>query len=241
MKAEGGRREGGRLRNRERATPSVLRPRLPPSASTVRPAAPGRPSARQSPATCRRRRGRHRLRRCGRGIRPWRRIDPRAGNARRRRDHRSGLHAAAKTLGTLAQLLRRREDLRLEPIVEHPLVANLARHQVLGNEIQPVELVPRRRNGLKHGQRLITVFDQANLPLTVVGERRRDRRDADLVVVHVDQRPGRIAANGHLPLDAAAGAGQPPRWRPASQSQRPGRCEAWRKRRAKRWMKAGEV
>ena len=69
----------------------------------------------------------------------------------------------------------------------------------------PENVVPRRRNGLDHGQRLVAVLDQADSPLAIVDERGRDRRDADLVVIDVDQRPGRIAADGHPPLDAPGG------------------------------------
>ena len=82
------------------------------------------------------------------------------------------------------------DRLRLELIVECPLIADLAGNKVLRPEIQREILVPWRRNPLRRHQRLVAVLHQPDLPRAVIGEAGRDGRGPDLVVVHVEQRPG---------------------------------------------------
>ena len=133
------------------------------------------------------------------GVRGW---GPRAPRAARGetllRRHRS---ATPQGLRPAHQLIRRHHRLRLQLEIQSPLVVELARHQVLADEVQRRDLVPRRTQRLGYVQRFIAVLDQADVAVAVIDKRRRDGRNADLIVVHVGQRPGRIAADGHLPLD----------------------------------------
>ena len=123
----------------------------------------------------------------------------RRGDARRRR-----VYAAAKLFGPRKQLVGGNDHLRLQLEVQEPLVPDLAGHKVLRYEIQRHILVPRRRYRLHHGQRLVAVFDQADFARAVIDKAGGNGRDPDFVIVHVDQCPGRIAANRQSPLHAAA-------------------------------------
>ena len=65
-------------------------------------------------------------------------------------------------------------------------------------------LVPRRWNRLIDGERFEARLDQPNLARAVVREVDRAGRRADLLVVDVHQRPGRIRAHIQPPPHAAA-------------------------------------
>jgi len=119
----------------------------------------------------------------------------------KRTDRADRAHSPSKVLGPTEQLVGRHDPLGSHLIRERLTVANLARHQILADEIQRRDLIPRSGDRLHDGERFKAVFHQTNLSAPVIGEITRDGRDPDFVIVHIDQRTRRIAANHHPTLN----------------------------------------
>ena len=144
-----------------------------------------------------RRRREHAWRRRGRY---WRR-----GDNRRRFDRRGGGNYAAgstQLLGAPQNLFRGDLDQRLHLEIVSPLVANFAWPNILAEKIDPRPFVARGGHRLINRQRFKTFLHQPDFASAVVDVIGRYRGGANFIIVNVNQRTGRVAANGHAPLHA---------------------------------------
>ena len=126
-----------------------------------------------------------------------------AGIERRSPKHSGGAGSASEVFGPIEKDVRWHDHLRLHLVAKGPVIAYLARHQVLRDEVQRRDLVPRSRYPLFHGLRLEAILDQSNGPSAVVREISGDRRGADWVIVHIYECARWIAADGHPPTDTS--------------------------------------
>ena len=117
--------------------------------------------------------------------------------------HSRGARSASEVFGPIEKDIRWDDHLRLHLVAKRPVIAYLARHQVLRDEVQRRDLVPGSRYPLLHGLRFEAILDQSNGPGAVVREVAGDRRGADCVIVHVDECTRWIAADGHPPPDTS--------------------------------------
>ena len=121
--------------------------------------------------------------------------------------HSRGACFAPEVFGPIEEDIRWYDHLRLHLVAKCPVIAYLARHQVIRDEIQRRDLVPRSRHPLIHGLSFEAILDQPDGPRAVVREIGGNRRGADWVVVHVDECPGRTAVDGHSPPDTSRQTG----------------------------------
>ena len=88
-------------------------------------------------------------------------------------------------------------------VAQCPVIAYLTWHQILRDKVQRRDLVPGSRHSLFHALRFEAIFDQSDGSSAVVREIGGDRRSPDWVIVHVDEGPRWIAADGHPPPDTS--------------------------------------
>ena len=78
------------------------------------------------------------------------------------------------------------------------------RRQVLAEEVEGGDLIPRHPHGLHDGLRFVTVFDQRDFPRAIVKEVRGNRRQSDVFAVDQHTSPGRIRMDCHPAVHATA-------------------------------------
>jgi hypothetical protein len=110
---------------------------------------------------------------------------------------------ATQCVGVGQHLFSRHDHLRLQLVIDYPMVANFAGYDVFADKVQTREFVPRCRNRLQHSERLEAVFDQTNLSRAVIDKVVRDRSAANFTIIDKHARARWIAANCEPTLDTA--------------------------------------
>ncbi len=141
----------------------------------------------------------------GHGIRRTRlHIGSHWAGPRHRRSSRRGYVAAAQAFSAGKKLIGRHDHLRLQLVIQNPLIADFAGNKIFGDKINRRIFIPGGGDRLHDSQCFVAVFYQPNLPRAVISKIGRNGRGADFVIVHINQCARRIAANGHPPLHATA-------------------------------------